>query len=112
MAAAADEFAFLELDFIRVKGKREPEIVYGIFGGREVADMERFRRLGEINRRLLSCYRSREWTNAVEAIVAAQSLAAEFGLTYFFRLYEARIRQLQNKPPPDDWDGAFTADEK
>src|SRR5262249_5901045 len=40
MATADDEFAFLELDFIRVKGKREPEIVYGIFGGRDIAGME------------------------------------------------------------------------
>jgi adenylate cyclase len=112
MATAGDEFAFLELDFIRVKGKRDPEIVYGIFGGREIAGAERFRRLGEVNHRLLSCYRGREWAKAMEAIVAAQSLAAEFGLTHFFRLYEARIRQLQDKPPPDDWDGAFTAEGK
>ncbi len=35
--AAKDKFAILELDFITVKGKKEPEVIYAIAGREDVA---------------------------------------------------------------------------
>ncbi len=39
--AVKDQFAILELDFIMVKGKKEPEVIYAIAGREDVAQSER-----------------------------------------------------------------------
>ena len=47
--AAKDRFAILELDFIAVKGKKEPEVVYAIIGREEMVNSGRFQRWRELN---------------------------------------------------------------
>src|SRR5262249_52046823 len=44
-AAVADQFALLEIESIRVKGKREPELVYTIVGRGDVAKTHEFQSL-------------------------------------------------------------------
>ena len=68
--AAKDKFALLELDFIAVKGKKEPEVVYSIVGRNDLANSGRFQRWRELNMNMLSRYRSRDWTGALAAIEA------------------------------------------
>ena len=58
---AKEHFAILELDFIAVKGKKEPEVVYSIVGREELAKSGRFQRWRELNMKMLSRYRSRDW---------------------------------------------------
>ena len=60
----------LELDFIAVKGKKEPEVVYAIVGRDDLANSGRFQRWRELNMNMLSRYRSRDWTGALAAIEA------------------------------------------
>ena len=43
--AVKDKFAILELDFIMVKGKKEPEVIYAIAGREDIAQSGRFQRL-------------------------------------------------------------------
>src|SRR5204863_9550693 len=57
---AKEHFAILELDFIAVKGKKEPEVVYSIVGREELAKTGRFQRWRELNMKMLSRYRSRD----------------------------------------------------
>ena len=68
--AAKDKFALLELDFIAVKGKKEPEVVYSIVGRNDLANSGRFQRWRELNMNMLSRYRSRDWAGALAAIEA------------------------------------------
>jgi adenylate cyclase len=110
--AAADRFAALELDIVRVKGKTAPEALYGIFGAADVAARESFRRLREFSFQMLSSYRSRDWAKAMAAIDLCRPLENEFGLKYFFDLYQERIAEYRENPPPDDWDGVVTAETK
>ncbi len=112
MAAVGETFAALELDLIRVKGKNEPEVIYGIFGGADIAASENFRRLGEINQQMLLYYRNQNWAKALEAIEMSRPFAGEFGLTGLLDLYSARIHEFCEHPPAGDWDGVFTAEEK
>ena len=63
-----DKFAILELDFIAVKGKKEPEVVYAIVGRDDMASSGRFLRWRELNMNMLSRYRSRDWAGALAAI--------------------------------------------
>jgi adenylate cyclase len=105
--AAKDKFAILELDFIMVKGKKEPEVIYAIAGREDVAQSERFQRLRNLTIEMLACYRNRDWDGALEAIERGRKTDEAHALEYLYHLYEARILGYQKNPPPDDWNGAF-----
>ncbi|HEX7919980.1 MAG TPA: adenylate/guanylate cyclase domain-containing protein, partial [Bradyrhizobium sp.] len=66
--AVKERFAILELDFIMVKGKKEPEVIYAIAGREDVAGSGRFQRLRNLTIEMLACYRSRDWDGALAAI--------------------------------------------
>jgi adenylate cyclase len=105
--AAKDRFAILELDFIMVKGKTEPEVIYAVAGREDVAHSERFQRLRNLTIEMLAAYRNRDWDGALEAIARGRRTDEAHALELLYKLYEKRILAFQNDPPPDDWNGAF-----
>jgi adenylate cyclase len=105
--AAKDKFAILELDFIMVKGKKEPEVIYAIAGREDTAQSGRFQRLRNLTIEMLACYRSRDWEGALAAIERGRRTDDARALTLLYDLYEARILGYQQNPPPEDWNGAF-----
>src|SRR6266571_210682 len=105
--AAKDKFAILELDFIMVKGKKEPEVIYAIAGREDTAHSGRFQRLRNLTIEMLACYRGRDWEGALEAIERGRKTDEANALKLLYNLYEARIRGYQKNPPPQDWNGAF-----
>ncbi len=109
---AAGEFAALELDLITVKGKTEPERIYTILGGADIAGSAEFGKMRELNAAMLSSYRKREWDNALAALQLCRQAANNFGLGEIYNLYLARIRSFQDKEPPDDWDGVYAFETK
>ena len=105
--AVKDKFAILELDFIMVKGKKEPEVIYAIAGREDTAQSGRFQRLRNLTIEMLACYRGRDWAGALEVIERGRKTDEAHSLELLYHLYEARIRDFQNNPPPEDWNGAF-----
>ena len=105
--AVKDKFAILELDFIMVKGKKEPEVIYAIAGREDTAHSGRFQRLRNLTIEMLACYRSRDWEGALAAIARGRRTDEARSLELLYNLYEARIRGYQENPPPQDWNGAF-----
>jgi adenylate cyclase len=105
--AVKDTFAILELDFIMVKGKTEPEVIYAIAGREDVMHSGDFQRLRNITIEMLACYRGRDWKGALDAIERGRKSEDADTLEKLLRLYEARIRNFQDDPPPEDWSGAF-----
>jgi adenylate cyclase len=105
--AVKDKFAILELDFIMVKGKKEPEVIYAVAGREDVAQSGRFQRLRNLTIEMLACYRSRDWEGALAAIERGRQTDEAGALELLFNLYEARIRGYQKTPPPENWNGAF-----
>jgi adenylate cyclase len=105
--AVKDKFAILELDFIMVKGKKEPEVIYAIAGREETAHSGRFQRLRNLTIEMLACYRSRDWEGALGAIERGRRTDEAGALELLYNLYEARIQGYQRNPPPADWNGAF-----
>lgn len=105
--AVKDKFAILELDFIMVKGKKEPEVIYAIAGREDTAQSGRFQRLRNLTIEMLACYRSRDWEGALAAIERGRRTDEVRSLELLFNLYEARIRDFEQAPPPEDWNGAF-----
>ena len=105
--AVKEKFAILELDFIMVKGKKEPEVIYAIAGREDVAQSGRFQRLRNLTIEMLACYRSRDWEDALAAIERGRKTDDAQALRLLYDLYEARIRSYIENPPPADWNGAF-----
>jgi adenylate cyclase len=105
--AVKDKFAILELDFIMVKGKKEPEVIYAIAGREDTAQSGRFQRLRNLTIEMLACYRSRDWDGALEAIERGRRSDDGGTLELLYNLYEARILGYRKNPPPDDWNGAY-----
>lgn len=106
------EFAIIEIDAIRVKGKTEPEIIHTILGRRDVLSDPTFQELRDLMGGLLSTYRSQDWNGALSALETCQTSANGFRLGNIFDIYRDRITTFRDTPPPKDWDGVFTADAK
>jgi adenylate cyclase len=105
--AVKERFAILELDFIMVKGKKEPEVIYAIAGREDTAQSGRFQRLRNLTIEMLACYRARDWEGALAAIERGRRTDERHSLELLYNLYEARIRGYVENPPPEDWNGAF-----
>jgi adenylate cyclase len=105
--AVKEKFAILELDFIMVKGKKEPEVIYAIAGREDTAQSGRFQRLRNMTIEMLACYRSRDWDGALAAIERGRRTDDANTLELLYDLYEARILGYLKNPPPEDWNGAF-----
>jgi adenylate cyclase len=110
--AAKDKFAILEIDFIRVKGKTQPEVVYTVSGREELARTEAFQTLRNINLDMLTCYRSRNWDGARRALDKVRALDTTGHMSTYYDLYARRIAAFAATPPPDDWDGVYTLQTK
>ncbi len=105
--AAKDRFAILELDFIMVKGKTEPEVIYAIAGREDVMHSGDFQRLRNLTIEMLACYRNRDWQGALDAIERGRKSEDADALEKLFKLYELRIKDFKANPPPADWQGAY-----
>jgi len=107
-----NEFAVLELDALRVKGKKEPEVVYTLIGTQEVMEDPTFLNLQKHMNELLTSYRARKWTAANKALKALRAIDTAIyrvDLSTLLKMYQNRIREFRKNPPPKNWDGVYTA---
>jgi adenylate cyclase len=107
-----DDFAVLELDVIRVKGKIEPEVIYGLLGTKELAAQAHFTKLRDRVSRVLAAYRKQNWSEALAALGSCRQKMNGLDMAAFCELYEARIEEFRVNPPPSDWDGVATLQTK
>jgi adenylate cyclase len=106
--AAAPEFAYRELDLVRVKGKNEPVAIFEpVALDRDLDDASRH----ELERwnAALAAVRAQNWDLAMEIIVQLQALAPDRGL---YSLYTERIAYYRDHPPGEGWDGVTTFETK
>jgi adenylate cyclase len=111
-SALRDRFAVLELDCITVKGKTEPESVYTVLGGGDIAGSDRFGQLRQDVNELLTRFRRRDFAGATQSIDRCRKLGNGFGLEHLCDLYSERIRLFEKDPPPADWNGVFVLETK
>ncbi len=112
--AVADRFAVIELDLLRVKGKNEPEQVFGLLGDAAMRDTEAFQALTEANTEMRSAYAAQDWTRARAALDGIAAAAEKLGLDLsgYVVCYRDRIADYEQDPPGPDWDGVHTATTK
>ena len=110
--AQVEDFAVLELDQIKVKGKLEAVAVFALLGDEAVATTEPFKALKAAHESMLTTYRAQDWDGAVAALASCRERMGEFNLVGLYDLYEERIRVYKENPPGHDWDGVFVATSK
>jgi adenylate cyclase len=108
------DFAVIELDLIRVKGKQVPEHIYALIGDKGVKDSGPFSNLKAANEAMIDSYRNQQWAEASKAAqdVRAAGVDLSVDLDFYAGLYEERVRAFQRNAPPKDWDGVFVATSK
>jgi adenylate cyclase len=106
----AEKFAFLELDYLAVKGRATPTHIYALMGHAHVRETKAFQVLNEALQTLFTAFRAQNWAAAKEAIAKGRAIPG--APEEIFELYEDRIAHYELEPPPPGWDGAWSAKEK
>ena len=63
-----------------MKGKTEPEVVYGLLAPLTEAIREAHARLTILNARMLEAYRKADWGTCLETILLCREIGRTFGL--------------------------------
>ncbi len=100
--AAIPDFAFRELDWVRVKGKQKPVAIFEPVGITDELDAETRAELAEYQK-ALALYRSSDWDGARALF---EKLTERTG-TLLYNVYLDRIERFRQEPPTASWDGVF-----
>lgn len=102
---STDDLRFREIDLLRVKGKTQPARIFELSlpdTGLDSAACREFERA-------LACYRRRDWEQAEASFNVVN---AAVGNDNPSQVYLERAAHFRRSPPPADWDGVWTLDEK
>ena len=105
------DFATLELDLLKVKGKTKPVRVFTLLGDKDYAARAGFIEWQKLHNDMIAQYRAAEFGEAEK--LAAQALECA-GPTWekLYGLYKTRCAELIKSPPEKGWDGVFEATSK
>jgi adenylate cyclase len=105
--AVADRLAVIEIDLVRVKGKREPERVFALLGDADRRRTPAYGALAEAHAAMLTHYRAQDWAPAEAALATARAAAPGIAADTLYALYAERIAACRTVPPGPDWDAVF-----
>src|SRR5207253_1937540 len=106
-AGAADAVAALEIDYIAVKGKTQPEHIYAVLGRADLLASESFTAFRDGHLSMLEHYRSRRFVESKALLDHWQSAYDTHGLLRVTEIYRERIAEFEREPPPAQWDGSL-----
>jgi len=106
------DFAVVELDLIKVKGKTEAVRIFAVLGDDDEAKTERFQKLKVAHDALLQAYRGQQWEQVAELDRVCRSLIGDYFIEGFYDLIAERVEEFRANPPGADWDGVFVATSK
>jgi adenylate cyclase len=104
----APDFAFLELDLLKVKGKTEATRAFALLGDSAMKGSKDFIALTERHQAFLSRFRAKDW-DAADALSRECQQINGARLDGLYALYRERIAQFRINPPPPHWDGTAEA---
>lgn len=116
-AALSPMYALLEMDLIKVKGKKQAVRIFTLVGDSTVQAQGWFADLRKEHDAMLAAYRAQKWDEAIARMDAARAIVkAQVGLVNellaFYDIYAERIDEFRANPPGDDWDGVYVATSK
>ncbi|MFO7477689.1 MAG: adenylate/guanylate cyclase domain-containing protein [Methyloceanibacter sp.] len=104
----APDFAFLELDLLKVKGKTEATRAFALLGDSAMKGSKDFIALTERHQAFLARFRAKDWDAADVLSRECQQINGA-RLDGLYALYRERIAQFRINPPPPHWDGTAEA---
>ena len=107
----APEFAWLEIDHVKLKNKTRAVALFALAGGPSYADSEAFRRLSALHEDMLAAYRARKFDEARGIAEEAQRIAPG----EVRGLYQYNVRRfggLAAEALPKEWAPMIALDEK
>jgi adenylate cyclase len=106
--AAAPQFAWRELDLVRVKGKHEPVAIHEPVAPLDGLDDATRAELADWHA-ALALVRAQQWADAGARLAR---LRAQFPQRVLYALYAGRVAHFRQHPPGPDWDGVTVFDTK
>ncbi len=107
----APEFAWLEIDHVKLKNKTRSVAVYALAGGHAYAESDEFRSLMARHEDMLAAYRARKFATARQMAEDA-ALHAPDEVRGLYRYYQKRFTQLAEEELPESWAPLIALDEK
>jgi adenylate cyclase len=104
----APDFAFLELDLLKVKGRTEATRIFALLGSNALKQSQGFIDLTARHSEFLRRNRAMDW-DAAEALSRECDRLDGCGLERLYELYRERITSFRQNPPPPNWDGTAEA---
>jgi adenylate cyclase len=104
----AAEFAWQELDRVRVKGKEQAVAIYTPLGPAAGLPRERAEEL-KIWAAVLKAYRAQDWDGCELQLLNLQRMNAK---NVLYELYSERVASMRKLPFDPSWDGATTFETK
>jgi len=101
-------FVWRELDIVRVRGRQRPERIFEPLGREGTIAEAELRTLG-VWHAALEDYRNRRWPEATRRL---EELAALADYQRLVQIYRGYLAEVEARPPPADWQPAFTLYEK
>lgn len=97
-----NEFVCMELDSVRVKGKKKPVKIYSLVGVKDIPEIPEVI-VNQFNEGI-TVYKERKWDEAIQIF---ENVAAVDPDLYAAQLYIERCTNFKKSPPPPDWDGVY-----
>jgi adenylate cyclase len=107
----APDFAWLEIDHVRLKNKTRSVAVYTLAGGQAYCESEEFQHLSSLHEDILKAYRARRFAAAKQMAADAAHLAPA-DIRGLYHYYEKRFEELARHELPDTWAPMIALDEK
>ena len=107
----APEFAWLEIDHVRLKNKTRTVAVYTLAGGEAYAGGEEFQHLSALHEDILKAYRARRFAAAKQMADDAAHLAPAH-IRGLYHYYQKRFEALGGHELPETWAPMIALDEK
>ncbi len=101
-ALAGEAVVVREVDTLRVKGKREPAVIYELMGSAPATGEQRAF-LAEFEAGV-AAWKARRWDEATARFGAADAVRRGDACS---RVYLARCEEMRRRPPGPDWDGIY-----
>ena len=108
---AAPDFAWLEMDRVRVKGRGAVTRIFSLVGDPAFAQSPEFHAWQEVHNAMLEDYRSSRFDEA-QARAAKSSALAAAPWRECYAVYFERFEKMKAAPPPRNWDGVRALAEK
>jgi len=98
-----NDFTCMELDSVRVKGKKRPVKIYSLVGYKNLPSIQE-EVINQFNQGI-AFYKKKKWDKAIHIFENITALDPDL---YAAQVYVERCNNFKKNPPPSDWDGVYT----